>query len=65
MAQPPQIIKDATDAVASTAALGTGAAALLDIISVGIALVVGVLSIVVLLYSIRLRRREWRRGKSK
>lgn len=64
MAQSPQIIKDAIDAVAATAGVGTGAAAVMDIVSVALALVVGAMSVIVLFYSIRLRRREWR-GKSK
>ena len=63
MAQSPQIIKDVTDATAATAGLGAGVGAVMDIISAVVAMSVGLLSIVVLVYSIRLRRREWRKGK--
>ena len=63
MAQSPQIIKDVTDATAATAGLGAFTGAVLDVISAAVAMLVGVLSIVVLVYSIRLRRREWRKGK--
>ena len=65
MARSPWIIKDATDTVAATAGVSTGVAAFMDIVSVALALVVGAMSVVALFYSIKLRRREWRRSRSK